>query len=136
MWGYYDDNDRESLNSVAESLRNDLALLVGALAVEQCPADWPFFRWEILNSYLIRDWERALQLYKRAEELQILETSELQVVRGQFRFLAVYFTAIAPTEEGLAGLVFEPVIVRVANRGRPFLKSRKLVTVIGRWLPR
>src|SRR5207247_3208534 len=33
-----------------------------------------------------------------------------QVLRGQFRFLAVYFTAIVPREEGLDSLRWEPVI--------------------------
>jgi len=50
--------------------------------------DWRTIRWEILNAYVIRDWDRALALYDRAEELDLLQPGEIQVLRGQFRFLA------------------------------------------------
>lgn len=105
--GFYDESE---VQTVAAWLKDDLKLLVNLLEVNDCP-DWQFVRWEILNSYLVSDWDRALKLYNRVEELELLEHSELQVLRGQFRFLAVYFCAVAPAkEDGLDSLQWEPVV--------------------------
>jgi tetratricopeptide (TPR) repeat protein len=66
-----------------------LQYLVRLIAPEDC-FDWRTIRWEILNSYAIRDWDRALKLYNRAEELGFKNKGETQAMRGQFRFLVVF----------------------------------------------
>lgn len=73
-----------------EGFEKQLILLVGFLKVEECPADWRIFRWEILNSYAIRDLDRARDLYNRAVTLELLDRSDLLLLRGQFAFLAVF----------------------------------------------
>jgi hypothetical protein len=50
------------LRRLADAFKKDLKRLVGLLPVEKCPVDWRFIRWEILNSYLVSDWERALKV--------------------------------------------------------------------------
>jgi tetratricopeptide (TPR) repeat protein len=50
---------------------------------------WREMRWEILNSYLI-DWARAGKLYDRAEELGLLGTKDICLLRGQFNYLRVF----------------------------------------------
>jgi tetratricopeptide (TPR) repeat protein len=51
----------------------------------------------------VRDWKRALRLYNRAEEL--LDPTDLQLMRGQFRYLLVYGPEI---ELELDSLWWEP----------------------------
>ena len=47
-------------------------------------------RWEIQNSYAIGDFGRALQLYDRAYDLKLFDLGELSIMRGQFRYLAIF----------------------------------------------
>jgi tetratricopeptide (TPR) repeat protein len=68
----------------------DLGYIIRLLAVEQCPAEWRIVRWEILNSYLVRDWKRALAFYKKAHEERLLADAESQLLVGQFKFLLVF----------------------------------------------
>ncbi len=106
-----DDWDLSDLESLASAFEEDRALLVRSLPVENVPGNWQFIRWEILNSYLIQDWERAKDLYDQAEKLQLLERSELQALRGQFRFLKVYFSTISQgDDDGLDSLTWEPKV--------------------------
>ena len=108
------DNESEAeycLEAVAPILNEDFELLIRFLPVERCPGNWQFIRWEILNSYLIRDWTRAKDLYDRAEKLELLERPELQALRGQFRFLKVYFYTISREDnDGLDSLQWEPEV--------------------------
>jgi hypothetical protein len=60
------------------------------LPVEQVAADWHVVRWEILNSYAIGDFDRALQLYNRADDLQLLDSASIRIMRGQFRYLEIF----------------------------------------------
>ena len=108
------DNESEAeycLESSARALEEDLASLVRSLPVENVPVDWRIMQWEILNSYLVRNWTRAKDLYDRAEKLELLERSELQGLRGQFRFLKVYFSTISQEDnDGLDSLQWEPEV--------------------------
>ena len=108
---YYDESELESLTRAFEQ---DLALLVGALSMENVPVDWRIMQWEILNSYLIRDWNRALELYNKAAEVEVLELWKLFLLRGQFRFLRVFFSKVMPHEgTGLESLAWEPRVYGV-----------------------
>ena len=81
------------IEDLVEEARADFAknldYLVRLAPVEEC-TDWPTIRWEISNSYAIRDWDRALRLYNHIETLSILEPAEIQLLRGQFNFLVVF----------------------------------------------
>jgi len=81
---------REHAESAQAGFEHDLGYLVRLLPPEACPPDWRTVSWEILNSYLVRDWRRASALYSKAEELGLLERAELQALRGQFKFLVVF----------------------------------------------
>ena len=108
LYGWDNESEAESLS---KALSEDLELLIRFLPVERCPGNWQFIRWEILNSCLVRDWERAKDLYDWAEKLELLERSELQALRGQFRFLKVYFSAISQGDDaGLDSLQWEPAV--------------------------
>ncbi len=76
----------DAVAHIREQFSADFALLVRHLVVEDCPPNWRSIRWEILNSYVIRDWERALDLYGRAEKLGVTDPVDIQLMRGQFRF--------------------------------------------------
>jgi hypothetical protein len=75
---------------------------------------------EILNSYLACDWDRAVLLYNRAEDLKLKNLGEIAVLRGQFKFLFVFGRSIeqdvrriVKTEEiwlTLESLCWEPKI--------------------------
>ena len=105
---YYDESELESL---ARTFEEDLASSVRSLPVENVPVDWRIMQWEILNSYLVCNWTRAKDLYDRAETLELLERSELQALRGQFRFLKVYFPTISQDDDdGLDSLQWEPEV--------------------------
>jgi len=73
-----------------ERARETLALLVRFLPVEECNTTWRDFRWEILNSYLILDWNRATDFFNRAEALGLRSSGEIAVFRGQLKFLVVF----------------------------------------------
>jgi tetratricopeptide (TPR) repeat protein len=77
-------------DKLVEGFDHDLGLLVRQLRVEEIPNDWRVIRWEILNSYAISDWKRALKLYSIAEESNLLDLCDLQLIRGQFRYLLVF----------------------------------------------
>ena len=114
LYGWDDESEAESLS---KALNEDLELLIRFLPVERCPGNWQFIRWEILNSCLVRDWERAKDLYDWAEKLALLERSELQALRGQFRFLKVYFSAISQGDDaGLDSLQWEPALYGSVSR--------------------
>jgi tetratricopeptide (TPR) repeat protein len=74
---------------VRERHEKTLEYLVRLVKPEDC-FDWRTIRWEILNSYSIRDWGRALKFYERAEEMGIKDQAQIQAMRGQFRFLVVF----------------------------------------------
>jgi tetratricopeptide (TPR) repeat protein len=74
---------------VRERHKKTLEYLVRLVKPEEC-FGWRTIRWEILNSYSIRDWGRALKFYERAEELGIKDLAEIQAMRGEFRFLVVF----------------------------------------------
>ncbi len=61
----------EEIAHVRKAFMDDLRTLVGLLPVEECPNDWRTIKWEILNSYVIGDWERAKQLYDHAELVRL-----------------------------------------------------------------
>lgn len=68
----------------------NLPLVVRLLKPTDVPAEWRFLKWEISNSYSIADWPRALELYNRAEQAPELDRAQLNLLRGQFRFLWVF----------------------------------------------
>lgn len=74
----------------ADEVKEDLALVVRMTAVEDCPPEWRLIRWEILNAYLISDWERALNLYARAEQYGLLSPADICLFRAQFYYLRVF----------------------------------------------
>src|SRR5271157_2845215 len=78
----------------------NLAYLTCLVPAEDCH-DWRTTRWEILNAYVISDWDRALELYNRAERLNLLPLAEIQVLRAQFRFLAAFGKATQPSLDSL-----------------------------------
>lgn len=83
----------------------NLAQLIRLVPIELFD-DWRTIRWEILNAYVIRDWDRARELYDRAEKLN-LRPGEIEVLRAQFRFLA----ALAQeTELSLESLFWPPEV--------------------------
>ena len=77
-------------DSIIEGFNNDLACVVHQWKTEAIPKDWRVIRWEILNSYAISDWKRALKLYSIAEESNLLDIGDLQLIRGLFRYLLVF----------------------------------------------
>ena len=79
----------------------NLAYLIRLVPTEDCH-DWRTTRWEILNAYVISDWDRALELYNRAERLHLLPLAEIQVLRAQFRFLAAFGKATEPSLDSLS----------------------------------
>jgi tetratricopeptide (TPR) repeat protein len=81
---------REEMEGRCARAERVLALVVRFVPVEECGNAWRDVRWEILNSFLIEDWDRATRLYNRAEDLQLKSVGEIAVLRGQFRFLTVF----------------------------------------------
>lgn len=81
---------REGIEAQCVRAEKTFGLLVRFLSAEDCPGTWPDYRWEISNSYLVKDWDRANSLYNRAEELRLKSDGEIAVLRGQFRFLTVF----------------------------------------------
>src|SRR5947209_2300054 len=64
--------------------------------------DWRTIRWEITNSYLVDDWERAFQLYDRAAQLALARAADLLLMRGHLQFLlAFYRDPLSQLEEAL-----------------------------------
>jgi len=117
--GWPDESNVEWAHSVFEVLQEEvdkfmkesfenLCLLVRLLKVDELPNDWPLIRWEIINSYAISDWDRALELYNRAEELGARPQAELQAMRGQFNYLRVFGRAM---EAPLESLIWRPGVV-------------------------
>lgn len=92
-------------SELMDSFKNDLCLLVRQLKVEEVPSDWRFVRWEILNSYAIRDWDRARKLITKAEEEALLEPQEIHALRGHFLYLIVFGPRMGV---GLETLYWEP----------------------------
>jgi tetratricopeptide (TPR) repeat protein len=91
--------------------------------------DWRRIRWEILNAYVISDWRRALRLYNRAEELDPLRPGEIQVLRGQFRFLAALSEE---TVGSLDSLLWPPEVYSVGSIESDFLFVAGLVPMKGK----
>jgi tetratricopeptide (TPR) repeat protein len=85
---------REGIEAQCLRVGKTLGFLVRFLPPEDCPGTWPDLRWEILNSYLVEDWDRATRLYNRAEDLQLQSAGEIAALRGQFRFLAEFGSRI------------------------------------------
>ena len=83
------------------------------MKAEDIPHDWRVIRWEILNSYAISDWKRALKLYSIAEESNLLDLCDLQLIRGQFRYLLVFGPKF---EVELDSLWWEPKILGADDR--------------------
>src|SRR2546428_114789 len=107
-----EEDDEEPLENALEKaidlttgLEEDFRLLVRHLKHEEVPADWRYIRWEILNSYTIKDMDRALELYNKTQHLGLLDPAELYLLRGQFRFLRVFGPKL---DEGFDPLMWEP----------------------------
>ncbi|HEV2521854.1 MAG TPA: hypothetical protein VGT24_05680 [Candidatus Acidoferrales bacterium] len=81
---------REDIEVQYVRAEKTFGLLVRFLSAEDCPGTWRDLRWEILNSYLVKDWDRANRLYSRAEELRLKSDGEIAALRGHFRFLTVF----------------------------------------------
>lgn len=101
-----------SARTTERAFYKHLVTLVGILKLEDVPPEWPYIRWEVLNSYTIRDWERALELYNRAEKSKALEPVAAWVLRGQFRYLVFFGNEI---EIELDSLEWEPSIYGQEN---------------------
>jgi tetratricopeptide (TPR) repeat protein len=99
---------------------------------------WKETRWEILNSYLIRDWARAGKLYDRTEELGLLDIKEIRLLRGQFNYLVVLGWTIEaiirgffkepnisydPQSYHLESLMWEPKVYEQAKIGSPKVRQ-------------
>ena len=95
-------------NRLMKGFSSDLGLLVHHLKVEEVAHDWGVIHWEILNSYAISDWKRALKLYSIAEESSLLDLADLQLIRGLFRYLLVFGPKF---EVELDSLWWEPKIL-------------------------
>lgn len=54
---------------------------------DECPADWRVIKFEILASFVLKNWERARRLYDAAEHEAVLEKQIAHALRGQFNFL-------------------------------------------------
>jgi tetratricopeptide (TPR) repeat protein len=91
---------------VREQVRSRLELILGFLKPDECPADWRVIKFEILASFVLKNWERARRLYDFAEHAAVLEKHIVHALRGQFSFLvALYGT----TEEDVVDdLKWEP----------------------------
>jgi hypothetical protein len=87
---FSDRNQREEMEGRRARAERTLALMVRFVPVDDCGNAWRDVRWEILNCYLIEDWDRATRLYNRAEDLQLKSAGEIATLRGQFRFLTVF----------------------------------------------
>ncbi len=98
----------EEIAHVRNAFMDDLKTLVALTPVEKCQNDWRTIKWEILNSYVIRDWERARQLYDHAELVGALDELDLQLLRGHFNFLLVYDKE---NKDVLNSLYWEPGIL-------------------------
>jgi tetratricopeptide (TPR) repeat protein len=77
----------DELDSTLAGYRRDLSYLVRLVSPEMCPSEWKFVSWEILNSYLTEDWDRAFALYGKAEAVGILARDHVRLLIGQFKFL-------------------------------------------------
>jgi len=88
-------------SNIRELHQNNLAQLIRLVPVDLLD-DWRTIRWEILNAYVISDWDRALALYDQAEKLKLLPAGEIQALRGQFRFLAALGKDIKPPLNSLS----------------------------------
>ncbi len=80
----------EEVSHFRRAFLGDLNTLVGLLPVDECPNDWRTIKWEILNSLVIRDWDRAQRLYNYAELVGALNTARILLLRGQLDFLVVF----------------------------------------------
>lgn len=49
-------------------------------------SEWRNIRWEISNSCLVEDWDRAFRLYDRAREVGVVDERDLRLLLGQFQF--------------------------------------------------
>ena len=74
------------------SLPEDLKALVYFVAVSDTES-WRTIQWEILNSYLIEDWDRASRYYDRARKLGAVDEPDLRLMLGQFQFLLAFRNA-------------------------------------------
>ncbi len=96
-------------SGIREKFAADFALLVRAESPEEL-TDWRFIRWEILNSCLIADWDRVRKLYDRAESLQLIDRSDLFLLRAQFNFLVAF-----GEDESLKDLYWKPKIYNLTD---------------------
>jgi hypothetical protein len=94
---------REWLDEYRRDLLKDLAILVHLLPVSDCPAEWDFIEWEVLNSCLISDGQRVLQLIDIAEKSELKQRAEIQALRAQYRILGVVRSELSDWEAKLSG---------------------------------
>lgn len=102
--------------------KSNLEYLVHLVCHEDC-SDWRIIRWEILNSYAIRDWKRTTSLYNRAEDSGMLARAEIQALRGQYEFLAAVGDN---TDHPLDSLFWEPRIYNQQDLQALFLADEAL----------
>jgi tetratricopeptide (TPR) repeat protein len=110
-------------DNLIEGFGDDLSLVVRQLKAEDIPDDWRVIRWEILNSYAISDWKRALKLYSIAEESNLLDLCDLELIRGQFRYLLVFGPKLGFE---LESLWWEPKILGADSLLLPFMSGLRL----------
>lgn len=101
------EQDQYQVRKLTKQFKSDLGLLVRLLPVEQVSANWHVFRWEILNSYAIGDFDRALQLFDRAVSLKLEDSGNLLIMRGQFRYLEVFGPEL---DVPLTDIFWEPAV--------------------------
>lgn len=112
-----DDCERRA-RKLIDGFNKDFRLLVRQLNAEDIPRDWRVIRWEILNSYAAADWNRALKLYNIAEESNLLDIGDLQIMRGQFRYLQVFG---AEMWVGLDLLWWEPKLLSLEDSNKTLI---------------
>jgi hypothetical protein len=84
--------------------------------------DWREIQWEISNSCEVEDWDRAVQLYDRASELQAVDETDMRLLLGQFRFLLAFRDAPAA-----------PLQTDILSDNGPFLLKRDLLLHPSNW---
>lgn len=72
--------------STSLQVRNDLRFLIDCVRPENMH-DSRTIRWEITNAYMVENWDRAFQLYDRAEQLGLARDVDLFLMRGHLQFL-------------------------------------------------
>jgi tetratricopeptide (TPR) repeat protein len=94
-------------SNLTNAFWKDLGTLVGMLKCEDVPPHRDYISWEILNSYAVQGWDRALELYNGAESLGVHKPSTAWLLRAQFRYLRLFASEL---EMELDSLDWEPLI--------------------------